>query len=320
MSQVLTERLTRKIKELNETIWENQVGAPRLRAWLSNFRPDSEAGPSESLHALFLLSQMMYFGKREMRELLRTMFRDLVRYPIIEAIRKANGDTLEVVTVTALLEAELRATRFLGMGNPSESGTHLLYFFRQENRLGKKHFINTHEMFSRDRTTGGQTLRDPQVKRFIFVDDLCGSGEQAIKYSAELLEDLKATAPEVQAIYLSLFATDYGLQTVRTDTRFDRVDCVFELDKSFKCLEPDSRYFAKCPQEVSREFARACCLEYGTRLVPAKPLGYRDGQLLIAFYHNTPDNTLPIIWFSEDHTSWVPVLRRYPKHYSWGSP
>ena len=28
-------------------------------------------------------------------------------------------------------------------------------------------------------------------------------------------------------------------------------------------------------------------------------LGYRDSQLLIGFQHNTPDNTLPIIWYDE---------------------
>ena len=33
--------------------------------------------------------------------------------------------------------------------------------------------------------------------------------------------------------------------------------------------------------------------------LPADALGFEDSQLLIGFHHNTPDNTLPIIWFDE---------------------
>lgn len=55
------------------------------------------------------------------------------------------------------------------------------------------------------------------------------------------------------------------------------------------------------------------CQTYGARLWPAFPLGYRDGQLMIGFHHNTPDNTLPVLWFDRPNPPWTPMFRRYHK-------
>ena len=40
---------------------------------------------------------------------------------------------------------------------------------------------------------------------------------------------------------------------------------------------------------------------------------FRNGQLLIGFHHNVPDNTLPILWFDSPNADWRPIFRRYPK-------
>jgi len=45
-------------------------------------------------------------------------------------------------------------------------------------------------------------------------------------------------------------------------------------------------------------------------------LGWGDCQLLLGFYHNTPDNTLPVIWYDEDEINWYPIFRRYNKKYN----
>ena len=42
-------------------------------------------------------------------------------------------------------------------------------------------------------------------------------------------------------------------------------------------------------------------------------LGFGDCQLLLSMEHNTPDNTLPIIWFDEDEKMWRPIFKRYNK-------
>jgi hypothetical protein len=69
---------------------------------------------------------------------------------------------------------------------------------------------------------------------------------------------------------------------------------------------------------IDRAEVEAMCRRYGDRLVSTYPLGFGDCQLLIGFHHNTPDNSLPIIWFVEpDGLPWTPIFKRYSKYMMW---
>lgn len=308
------QRLKTKIKRLNELLWENQTQWPAVEEWLQNFTADTAGQPSEQLNALHLLSQFMYFGGREMRGLLHAMYRDLYRYPIIEHLRRGHQDTTEGSVLQPLFDTEKAATRFLGVGNPAESGTHLLYYFRQENQLDKELFINPHEIYTTDATTGATILRYPSVSRYVFLDDMCGSGKQARAYSKDLVVNLKRAKADAQVCYYVLFGTTAGLDRIRTDTQFDRIEAVVELDETFKCFSNDSRYFSTAVTGVDKAFAKGLCERYGALLWPGHPLGYDDGQLLLGFQHNTPDNTLPVFWYEYPHIRpWRAIFKRYPK-------
>lgn len=299
---------------LTNSIWENRIKEPQIQEWLSNFDTSPNTLVNEQLHALYLLSQFMYFGDLQMRELLKALYRDLYKYPIVERIRKDNGNTTDSHFISDAFDEELDKTRFLGVGNPSESGTHLLYYFRQENLLKKELFIHGHEIFARSGSPPTLNLRRPDVKRYVFIDDFCGSGDQASSYSEGIVSDIKNLDSNIEVAYYMLFSTSKGLKTVRDETMFDRVECVFELDNSYKCFEANSRYFYKMADKLDKTFAKNMCLKYGQRLVIAHPLGYRDCQLLIGFHHNIPDNTLPVIWYSGTQGPiWKPIFKRYPK-------
>lgn len=320
----LEDDLIRKIKVLNDTIWEQRAKQPYIDRWLDNFLPPAAPpSPNERLHALYLLSNFLYFGGREMRELLKSLFRDKYKYPIVQSIRQAHGNTSDCALIAAEFSKELHRTRFLGVGNPSESGCHLLYYFRQENELPKTLFIHAHQIFLRQATTGLPALRNPDVTRYVFIDDFCGSGHQAKEYSQDLVEDLKRLNPNSHVSYYVLFATEDGMKAIRERTSFDAVDCIYELDATFKCFGPLSRYFpllrADDPlKDIDKAFAQAMCTKYGQTLCPDKPLGYGGCQLLLGFHHNTPDNTLPILWHagSSEHP-WTPIFKRYDKQYGW---
>ena len=311
----LIRSLKAKIKTLNETIWENRAKEPAITEWLDNFTSTKTAGQDELTHALFLLSNFMYFGDREIRGLLKALYRDVYRYPIIEFIRRSNHDTLDSSLIDPLFKTQLSATRFLGVGNPSESGCHLLYYFRQENNLPKDLFIHTHQIFTRNTGSGSVQLRDAKVLRYIFIDDFCGSGKQGSEYSKDIVEDIKKLNPDAFVAYYVLFATKKGIDKVRNETKFDSARAIYELDSSFKTFSPDSRYFRNRLPEIDPIFCERMCKLYGERMVvPVHALGYENSQLLIGFHHNTPDNTLPIIWFDDPgHLPWKPIFRRYPK-------
>jgi hypothetical protein len=219
----------------------------------------------------------------------------------------------------ALLEKaflhERNATRFIGVGNPSESGAHLLYYFRQVNRLPKDLFADVHGLFHASRNRSGQVEYIPKsstVSRYVFFDDLIGSGDQASIYLGPVVRSLQKQGADVR--YLALFGTKSGLAKLNSSSLFHgKASALFELDESYRAFDIKSRYFQKPPPWFNLELFRAMAEHYGAKLWPDFPLGYRDGQLLLSFAHNTPDNALPIFWDEGMIEPWVPVFLRYHK-------
>jgi len=314
------ERLERKIKYLSEGTWEHRLTLADVRAWLAQFQVSVDLEQDEQLHALFLLSEFIYFGHIEIRELLRSLYRDLFRSRMIYEIRRNHGGTRNYAEISVKYEELKKKTRFLGVGNPSESGNHLLYYFRQENSLGKELFIHSHQIFRRDTASGPATLvvRDPDIENYVYIDDLCGSGTQATQYMKDVVRPLKALNQNARVYYFVLFATSDGLKAVRDLKCFDAVEAVFELDHTFKTFEATSRVFENETAPFLRSQIQQTCLKYGSQLVPDHPLGYKNGQLMLGFSHNTPDNTLPIFWADASiGVGWTPIFRRYNKDYGW---
>ena len=312
MNQQLYDRLLSDILTLNESIWERRLDGRGIDGWLANFSGACVSQPTEQIHALYLLSRFVYLGDREIRALLRAAFRDLYRYPVIKRIRQANHDTTDSAMISTHFHAELNRTRFLGVGNPSESGSHLLYYFRQENRLSKRLFLSPHELFEPGRGAAPR-LRYPDVRHYVFLDDFAGSGSQAEEYSRDILEDLyRAASPNsIACSYFPLVACTHALQNIRAHAQFTRVECVLELDDTYAAFGPQSRYFRAAPDGLSIDTAHDVFEHYGRLLWSAYPLGWRDGQLLLGFHHNTPDNTVTAFW--HDESTWQPAFRRYPK-------
>ncbi len=309
------EDLLRKIMVLNDRVWEDKLPLPLVNRWLDNFTGRVVAAEIEKLHALFWLSNFMYFGAREMRVLLRSLYRDLYLLPLIQQVRESKSPS-DDAHLCALVADEMRNTRFLGVGNPSESGVHLLYYFRQENDLSKDLFVDGARVLGRD-TSGGRGLREPHVTRYVFVDDVCGSGDTVITYSA-FVDEIKAASPDVEISYLCLFATVAGLQNVQVNSSFgSNSRAVYELDDSYRCLDAQSRYFGPAvPAFIDRDIACNLVREYGNLLNPAVATGWGDSQLLVGFHHNTPDNVPAFIWYDSAWgagLSWHPAFKRYPK-------
>lgn len=311
----LIDSLLLKIKTLNSTIWEDRVTFPNVQEWLRNFKDDVLEKQNDRLHALYLLTRFQYFGRKEVREMVRALYRDHVKYPIVEDVRKNNGDTLNSKLLNQRYKRELQNTRFLGMGNPSESGTHLLYFFRQENGLPRSCFIHAHEIIKIDiaRARKRAILRYPTVRRYIFIDDLAATGTQAMSYSQDTVQQMKSLDEKLQIEYLVLFATQKALHTIRGESLFDRVGAVLELDESFRAFSPESRYFNGQHKDIDKANSEKVAFHYGAKIY-SHPLGYKNSQLLLGMAHNTPNNTLPIFWsLGKRRSPWYPVFFRYEK-------
>lgn len=312
------EHLKRRITILNERAWEHKLDNDSINRWLGNFTGRSGLSIGvERLHALYLLSQFLYFGSREIRVLLRAIYSELFLAPLVKEVRDRLGGIRDINVIGPALTEELEKTRFLGVGNPSESGVHLLYYFRQENSLSKQQFADNAQIITRDKDTGERVLRYPEIERYVFVDDVCGSGETAVRYSESFLGEILDLNQNIKVYYFCLFANSDGMDIVRKNSVFgENCGAVYEFDSSYKCLVDESRFFKNVPQGIDLGSARAVASKYGEILCPNHPLGYMDSQMLLGFTHNTPDNTLPIIWMDGDNNpfaSWASAFKRYPK-------
>lgn len=315
------EDLFAQIKTLRETIWEGRGARPDVNAWLDNFTGEATGSSDEERdQALFMLAHFLYYGTMEIEVLLKSAYRDHVVYPIYQSAREAIGGTLDASAIEPLAAQILDATRFLGLGSPSESGTHLTYPFRQVNSLRTGQIIDSHQLFVDDRRGALGRLRDVTVTRYVFIDDVCGSGQQLAEYAGELVKDIKIAASRaglsVSTHYICLFGFSSALQGA-LGLGFDSVRAVHVMDDSVKAFSPDCVLFRKPPSGVDVTVAKSVAGEYGKRAIPAHPFGYRDGQLMLGFHHNTPDNTLPIFW-ADAHNSraanWTPIFKRHGKH------
>ncbi len=311
--------LRQRVTVLSLRAWEGRNDWPAVQAWLNNFNGASGIEvETEQRHALFLLSQFLYMGSIETRVLLQAVYRDLFMIPLVQEVRRSLCDTRDKSAIESGVAEALSKTRFLGVGNPSESGVHLLYYFRQENELKKCAFMDSAAVFASEQPPGStarRVLAQPNVNRYVFIDDICGSGKTAVDYSKNILADILAINRHVKLHYLAMFASSEGLKKVRDETSFGQnCGAVFELDDSYRCLTDNSRIMHAAPPHIDGATLRQMALCYGRMLLPYHPGGFDDSQLLLGFHHNTPDNTLPIIWAEGTPArAWTPAFKRYPK-------
>ena len=311
------EPLYAKIKTLNEFLWEGRTPRAAVDEWLDNFRGRRASESVERAHALYLLSKFLYFGEREVRALLRAMFQDMVRNPLTEEARKRVADCNDFDAVHQAFVEELDRTRFAALGSPSESGTHILYQFRQESRLLTNSFPNLRDLVTGPLNDSSTTWVDSEVERLIFIDDFCGTGQQVIEMAREAVPQLRRAAHNIgvdlEVWYLTLLATKDGLGNVEHTNLFQRVRSLSVLDDTYRVFGQKSQHFSDPPDYIDKNQCEEIMTYYGSRILPQAPLGYGNCQLLLGFRHNVPDNTLPVIWLNATLPWWRPIFERSHK-------
>lgn len=307
------------LRTLVEHAWDREVAWGQIQAWADNFSGATASKDDERDHALIALSRFIYFGKRLVREMLRSLYRDQFEAPLVQRIRRRLRNSRDEAIIRSLFEREVLSTRFVGLGNPSESGAHLLYYFRQINHLPKRLFADFGAAFVDYQTQAGRpSVRalDATVCRYVFFDDFVGSAQQSTSYLARRLRRVRRDYPSLDLRFMSLFATSDGLAVLNGPDFFDgKASCLFELDDTYKAFHPTQQYFLPSLTGFDQAVFQALARHYGAHLFPEGALGYRDGQLMLGFTHNTPDNTLPIFWNEGRTAPWNPIFVRYDKVY-----
>lgn len=195
-------------------------------------------------------------------------------------------------------ENDFNGINFCPLGkSSSDSGSIFLYKIRQGLGLKKS-------AFPKD----CNSIRD--VKALVFFDDIIGSGNQSITFYNENLSQ-----KDVGMYYFSLMALSDGLNNVKSIAGFKNVYAAEIVDQYSSVFKEKSKVYR---DEKDRLLIESFAKKYGEKLYPKYPLGYDNCQALIVFEHNVPNNTLPIIWASENNEkakslSWKPLWERKKK-------
>ena len=312
--------IDRNLQTLAEHAWDREVTWSQIQAWVENFTGQTAAVDIEREHGRIALTRFIYFGKRLVREMLRSLYRDHFEAPLVQRVRRNCLDTRDATILKTQFNQELNSTRFIGIGNPSESGAHLLYYYRQINRLSKDLFVDMGAAFS-EIQPGGRIAAlhatDLSACRYVFFDDIVGSADQSTSYLSAKLRRIRKANPRLDLRFMCLFATSQGLSKLNDKSMFNgKATCLFELDDTYKVFNALQRYFPiSLGESFNNQTFEKMVSHYGQILFPHHALGYKDGQLMIGFTHNTPDNTLPIYWNEGRRTPWSPIFVRYDKVY-----
>lgn len=199
---------------------------------------------------------------------------------------------------------------FNPIGPYEKSGTAMVYYINKVMR-NKKGSIKANYVFASNASEIKKQLimhNTYKDKTLILFDDILGSGQTTIDYVQELSKTYCCIWHIFSKIVVvALVATDDSINNIKSDFPNLKILVGMKREKIFS----DKKLILNSKEE--RTLLRDKCYKYGDYLCEnsrnIKPLGYDNSQTLITFSYGTPNNTLPIIWWSNQN--WIPLAPRY---------
>ena len=279
----------------NNYIWEKRILERDIKEWIGNFTGKVTDTTNEKEIAYNLLSNFIYYNEGEIKYLCKNIYTTFRQNKIKEFA--SIGNSLE--DAETLFEEYISKCKITYIGRPGESGSFILYYFRQMNRLPMSMFLERWDDINDDTCS------------IIFVDDFIGTGNTTIRYwESSIIQDTMNKIKNIDFHYLVPIGLKRGIDNVIKSTDF-KIICPQIFDDEYKVFSDESLVFT---EKGKRDCAKQVCESYGSELEGIEhALGYKDSEALIGFHHNIPNNTLPVIWSNEK--GWHPIFPRIGKIY-----
>lgn len=258
--------------------------------WLNNFLR------GETDFALILLENFRYIDKKQFYEVCTNAYRNLLEKILTDSsYLKIHDDLL-----------------FFNFGEEAKSNKLVSYHFRLANKIPERIFINIFDPL----------LDFVKGRILIYIDDISVSGNQFLEDWKTFIERIKIKWPQNYDIFLNsnkfiflpIFISKRAKKRIEKKTIFHVVNLPRNvITKTFMTFKKESKIFQKA--EINKAIEVFC--KYGKELYPKGPLGYGNHSLLMSFFFNTPNNTLPVIWqkspseFCNSPLKWDPIFPRF---------
>ena len=294
------------------------VSGDKVSAWIEQFsayRGPHNIDPRDvAEHLLRAICERYFYDGRRLKDILQRLFRQM-RQEIQRdtnwkvAYRASGRDWGE------FLKAHMVVSNPLGLMKSPDA---ILPIFRSVSGLSPKR-----NSIQFDRLSERIRERDEGLA-VILVDDFIGTGNQFLK---EVLERIISDRELCNAIQVRNRAPVgfFVLVCVAYEDGLVKISEALSVAPSWlrmtvlpgevltcedKAFYPDSRIFS---DGTIRKQAREIVLDrIGGRLHHRVPGGWGDLQSLVVFSHNTPNNTLPVVWKNGlvDGQSWLALFPR----------
>ena len=161
----------------------------------------------------------------------------------------------------------------------TKSSAHLFYQFNKI--ISSKNFIPSKD------------LEPSDDRGIVFIDDMIGTGNQAINYIQKLKGDNKIGSQKLY--YYAIMGLKDGIKNLEDSGLFKNVSATIELPKrTFK----SGYIFTAEDSGTAKDMVSFIGEQLTKNMKDIGPLGYKNSEALVFFRHNTPNNSLPIFWAS----------------------
>ena len=284
---------------INSGIWDG-VTQVRLDTWMKNFT--TETG---RYFGACVLDALIFRSEKQTVALMEQMFQrtipDLIRRcPPPDPSSSSWLELLRSPLSFSGSDPLLRIVPVIRWDDPpAKSGPALARLYRRHLLLNQEWMIWPWQI-PRARQVG--------IKRFLFIDDFLGTGEQFCDFARQF--NLSANLQGCYAVYAPLVAHKVGMAEVEKYIPDLHVVAVEVIGNTYSLFSEESPWFGDGVNSPSaaRQYYDGLVAQLQFPLKREAMRGYGHLSLAYAFHHATPDNCLPIIW-SEGH-NWKPLLQR----------
>jgi hypothetical protein len=275
-------------------VWSG-LNTSRLDLWINNFRQ-----PRENYFAARVLDSLIYRSEEQtialLRQLLERVIPDLARINGLPQCLQRVGNQLG----NSRIDPRVRIVPvFPDKADTTPSGPVIARLLRRTQKVNKKWIIYPNDL----------ETHLSQIDAVVLFDDFLGTGTQFKTFfsSSRLLERLG----DKSIVFGCLAAHQQGIQTLRQELPHVHVAAVEQLDSRHSLFHPTGQVFpdGENSPEAAREFYLELLQRYQIRAAAGLSRGYGELEIVYAFAHNVPNNSLPILWWSRS-SQWKPLFDR----------
>lgn len=155
-----------------------------------------------------------------------------------------------------------------------------------------------------------------KIENIVLVDDMTGTGTTLRNSIAFMIDRYKNVFNNKKVYLILIEGSEEGIKKIKELE--NKYSCIIDII----CYNVYKKAFLKNHifNRTEYENARTIVWKYEKEITNNNGkfiLGYKQSEALMAFYYNTPNNTLSSFWFSNETMNWRPL---FPRNKTFGPP